>query len=68
MMTCPEWYIAVGAAQDCANLPAALRQFVQELPCDPQVRRFKPFREAVVYKGEVTASLIALASLDEQTR
>jgi hypothetical protein len=34
----------------------------------PQARRFKSFREAVVYESQLMAALIALPAFSEQTR
>ena len=44
-----------------------LRQILHKLARDPQVRRFKSFREAAVYESEVMARLIALSAFGEQT-
>jgi hypothetical protein len=45
-----------------------LRQILYKLARCSQVRRFKSFREATVYEGEVMAGLIALSTFGEQPR
>ena len=49
-----------------ATVAKGLRQHLHELARNSQIRRFKSFREAVVYESEVIAGLIALSAFGEQ--